>query len=193
MRIYLFLWLSVMIGLLLSACQFAAVPDPPTQELLLPLSQLPSSWELSGVPRPMGAGIGFGDKDDTYISFKLKGDKYIISDHFVLHYPGVRQAEKGYLDLHRSHFNDNSIAVDAPWQTPTELSYTSSYANQFRMACTINNVAGPKQVCEVMGQYGQYVLIFYSIIRPDTMSLSEFNDVAQFLDEMMVMKLELDR
>ncbi|MBE7528202.1 MAG: hypothetical protein HS099_00515 [Ardenticatenaceae bacterium] len=162
-----------------------------TQDLLLPLEALPSTWEISGSPRPMGPGIGFGDEDDTYISFKLKSDKYNIAYQFMLHYPNIRQAEKGYLDLHRSHFNDNSIAVDVPWQTPAELSYTSSYADQFRIACTINNVAGPKQVCQVMGQYGQYVLIFHSVIRPDTMSLSEFNGVAQFLDEMMVKKLAL--
>ena len=189
MLMSLLLWSSIIGMLAATACQSSSEQDLATEDLLLPLEALPSSWEISGPPRPMGPSIGFGDEDDTYISFKLKNDKYIISDHFILHYPNVSQAEKSYGDLHRSWFNDNSIAVDAPWQTPAELSYTSSYANQFRMACTINNVAGPKQGCTVLGQYGEYVFIFHSIIRPDTMTLSEFNDVTQFLDEMMIEKI----
>lgn len=191
----LMLWLGVISLMTLAACQSSAKPDPPTQELLLPLDPLPSTWEISGSPRPMGpsTSIGFGDEDDSYINFKLKSSKYIISSHYVLYYPSVRKAEAGYLKESRSGFNDNSIAIDKPWETPAELSYTSTYAEQFRVACTINNVAGPKQVCVIMGQYGQYVTIFHSMIRSDTMSLREFNDVVRFLDEMMVRKLQLDR
>ncbi|MCA9898952.1 MAG: hypothetical protein KC433_12245 [Anaerolineales bacterium] len=186
------LLLGSLIGMLsITSCQSPSKQDLATQDLLLPLEILPPSWELSGAPRPMGPSIGFGDEDDTYISFKLQSEKYIISDHFVLFYSNENQANNGYEDLYRSEFNDNSIAIDTLWQTPPELSYTSSYAAQFYMACTINNVAGPKQICKVMGQYGKYVTIFYSIIQSDTMSLSEFNDVAQFLDEMMVQKLGL--
>ena len=175
----------------MTACQSLPEQGLATQDLLLPLEVLPASWEVSGSPRPMGSSIGFGDDDDAYVSFKLKSEKYIISYHFTLHYSNEGQAENGYADLYRSQFNDNSIAVDTPWQAPPELSYTSSYADQFHMACTINNVAGSKQVCKVMGQYSKYVTIFHGIISPDTMSLGEFNDIAQFLDEMMAQKLEL--
>lgn len=190
----LILWAG-MIGILIMgvACGALTEPDPPTQELLLSLEPLPRSWEISGSPRPMGPDIGFGDKDDHYVNFKLKSSKYIISSHFVLFYPNARKAGTGYLEMSRSEFNDNSIAVDKPWETPPELSYASSHADQFRAACTINNVAGPKQVCEIMGQYGQYVTIFHSVIGPDTMSLNEFNDVIRFLDEKMVRELKLDQ
>ncbi len=184
---------GLFVPFIMASCQPDPKPNPPTQDLLLPIEALPSSWEISGSPRPMGPAIGFGDEDDTYVSFKLKSDKYSISYQFMLHYPNVNQAEKGYLDLQRSHFNDNSIAVNVPWQTPAELSYTSIHADQFRTACTINNIAGEKQVCQVMGRYGQYVLIFHSVIRQDTVSLSEFNNVVQFLDEMVVMKLGLNQ
>lgn len=183
LRLLLLIALS---GTMLAACQPLHEPDPTAEELLLPLSQLPATWEVSGSPRPMGPHIGFGDEDDYYISFKLKSSKYIISDHFVLSYPSVRKAEAGYLKLFPAQFNDYSIAVNKPWETPAELSFTSTYANQFHMACTINNVAGEKQVCEVMAQYGKYISIFYAEIRTDTMSLSDFNSIARFLDEMMV-------
>jgi hypothetical protein len=167
-HILLPLLLSGLIGALtITACQSSSKQDLATQALLLPLGILPSSWELSGDPRPMGPSIGFGDEDDTYVSFKLRSEKYNISYHFVLFYSNEGQANNGYEDLYRSQFNDNSIAVDVPWQTPPELSYTSSYADQFHMACTINNVAGPKQVCKVIGQYGKYVTIFHSIIGSD--------------------------
>jgi hypothetical protein len=58
------------------------------------------------------------------------------------------------------------------------------------MACTINNVAGQKQVCKMMARYGQYITIFHCVIRPETMSLQEFNNVVKFIDEMMVRKLQ---
>lgn len=175
------------------ACESVTLPDPPTEDLLLPIEQLPSTWEVSGSPRSMGPHIGFGDEDDAYVNFKLKGSKYNISSHFVLYYPSMPKAEAEFLAMSRSNFNDNSIAVDEPWETPIELSYVSSHADQFRVACTINNVAGQKRVCKMMGQYGQYVTIFHSVIRSDTMSLRQFNDVIQFLDKMMMEKLQLDR
>lgn len=175
------------------ACESVTDVDPPTEELLLPTEQLPSTWELSGSPRSMGPHIGFGDQDDAYVNFKLESSKYHIASHFVLYYPSMRKAEAEYLTMTRSEFSDNSIAVDKPWETPIELSYVSSHADQFRVACTINNVAGQKQVCKMMGQYGQYVTIFHSVIRTDTMSLRQFNDIIQFLDGMMVQKLQLDR
>ncbi len=177
----------------LAACQPDTGPSPAARDLLLPIEALPEHWELAVTPRPMGPNIGFGDEDDSYASFKLKDDKFIISDHFLLHYPNARRAEAGYQKEYGSEFNDSSIAVNQPWETPPELSYTSPYAEQFRVACTINNVAGPKQVCKVMGQYGRYVSIYYSIIREDTMTLEEFNSVVQTIDENLAQALQLEQ
>ncbi len=184
--------MTIVLLIILVSCQTNTEPDLATSALLLSIEPFPPSWEVvSGSPRPMGpATIGFGDEDDSYISFKLKSSKYIIADHFVLHYPSESKAENGYATEFSSGFNDNRSTIDMPWQTPPELSYASTYADQFHVACTINNVAGQNQVCKVIARYGKYVTIF-QVMNFDAISLDEFNDVVKYLDEMMIQKLNL--
>lgn len=161
-----------------------------TKELILPISQFPSSWEVSGNPKPMGSGIGFGDEDDFYANYKLKNNKHIISSQYVLYFSSLHQAKNEYSRLEGSEFNDNSIAISQAWERPREIEFSSNIADQYRVACAINNVAGEKQVCKVMIQYGQYIIIFTTIISPDIMTLEEFNSLIQFLDEFVIQKLE---
>lgn len=174
------------------ACQSTLGSDRPAQELLLPVEYLPSGWLTYGSPRSMGPQIGFGDEDDSYITFSLEDDEYTTARHFVLHYPSASAATDSYLKLFSSEFNDNSIAIEAPWETLPELSYTNPKAEQFHMACVTNLVTGPKQICKMMAQYENYIVIFSSHTGPNTMSLSEFNSVIRSIDEIMVKELQLD-
>lgn len=191
---HILILLILILGMItIIGCQALFKPEIATSDLILPLEALPPTWEMAYAPRPMGSHIGFGDEDDTYVSFKLKSSIYHISGHYVMYYPTLGRAKTDYENKSRSWFNDHSIAVDAPWQTPAELSYTSPFADQFRMACTINNIAGQEQVCTMLARYGKYVVIFHSVIAPDTISLSEFNGVVQYLDKMMARKLGLDQ
>lgn len=140
----------------------------------------------------MGPQIGFGDEDDSYVTFNIEGDEHTIARHFVLHYPSASEASSGYLKLFPSEFNDNSIAIEASWETPPELSFTSTKAEQFRTACVTNLVTGPKQICKMMAQYENYIVIFSSHTSQNSMSLSEFNGVIQVIDDIMVKALQLD-
>lgn len=191
----LFLWIVLACVLITigSACQSTAEPEPPTEELLLTLEQLPPSWETSSPPRSMGPHIGFGDEDDSYVSFTPNNDDANVATHYVLYYRNQRKVEAAYHELSRSQFNSNSIAVDKPWEPVPELPYTSTQADQFRTACTINNIAGRRQVCQVMAQYGQYITIFHSVIGVDFMTLQQFNSVIQAVDETMVNQLQYNR
>jgi hypothetical protein len=187
------LWVSFVSMLAVGGCQSTSEPDPPTIELLLPVEALPESWEISDPPQSMGPhNLGIGDEDDSYVSFKLKGSLYNHSYHLVFYFPSERKAEAEYLDMFRSEFSDGRVSVGRPWDTPVELSYVSPRANEFRQACTINTVAGRREVCKAMGRYGRYVTIFHSTIVPETISLAEFNDIVQLLDENMVNRLNLN-
>lgn len=138
----------------------------------------------------MGQHIGFGDEDDTYVDFKLVGDRFIITSQYIMRFSTVQKAERDYVWLFGFDF---SLGVDAPWQTPPDVSYVSPCADQFRMACTINNVAGPKQVCQVKGRYANYVMVFSSVVEPHTITLAGFNQAARAADQIMVRPLGLDR
>lgn len=181
-------WLkiSMILVICLSACWQSPIPNPPTQQLILPIDIFPETWEISGDPTAMGLGIGFGDEDDTVIRFKLKDEKYNVAMHYIFFYPSENRARKAYPE---GFFNDNSIAVNHSWQIPEGLSYESSVADQFRIGCTINNIAGEKLVCQVAARYGNYTTIFHSTIREDTITLDQFNEIVKYLDEMMIEKL----
>ncbi|MDA0242263.1 MAG: hypothetical protein OT477_02510 [Chloroflexi bacterium] len=169
-------------------CLPALTPNPPTQQLVLPINIFPETWEMSGAPTAMGPSIGFGDEDDAVARFKLKDEKYNVAMHYIFFYPSENSAIKAYPE---GFFNDNSIAVNHPWQIPEELSYESSVADQFRIGCTINNIAGENLVCQIAARYGNYTTIFHSSIREDTITLDQFNGIVKYLDEMMIEKLNI--
>jgi hypothetical protein len=58
------------------------------------------------------------------------------------------------------------------------------------MACTI--IAGI-EVCEVIGQYEEFVTIFHSGIGDNLMTLDQFNIVVQHIDEKFAKFLNLQR
>lgn len=159
----------------------------------MPASSLPETWEMVSTPQPMGASLGFGNEDDSYVAYKLIEGKYNLAYHYVYQYNNLQAAQEGYVDLEASNFNDKRVTIDASWQTPQQLSYHSVVANQFYMACTINNVAGRREVCQLIAQYGRFVTVFHSVISTDTMSLINFNTVAKKLDEHMITKLGIDK
>ena len=115
------LYMGVIGLIMFVACQTSTGAERPAQELLLPAEQLPPGWETYGSPRPMGPQIGFGDDEDSYVTFNLKNDEYTIARHFVLHHPNTRAAHRNYLKLLLSEFNDNSIAIEGQWETPRLL------------------------------------------------------------------------
>ncbi len=185
-----FLFLSLVIALI-AGCSTSSSHrrNFDSVNLILPIDAFSDNWEMVHAPKPMGDSIGFGDEDDSYVSYKLLDDKYNLAKHLVMHFSSEREASKEYERLLRTRFNDNSIATDKPWTKPSEFTFNSSTASQFHVACTINNVAGQKQVCQMMGQYEEFVTIFHSIIRLDTMSLLEFNEIVHKIDDIMVTNL----
>lgn len=182
----LIMWLVIVSG-----CTQQPERNFTTSDLIIPIEKMPTGLEFAFEPSPMGLEIGFGDADDTYVSFKPITSKYYAASHYVLLFNNSQKAENWYEREFPSEFNSNSIAVDEPWQTPPELvSFKSRMADQYYVACTINNIAGPKQVCEFMAQYDEFVVIFSSGIRPGIMTIEQFKDVIGEIDQIMVTFLQ---
>jgi hypothetical protein len=135
----------------------------------------------------MGPALGFGDEDDAALAFKSVSEKYNSADHFVLRFPSTQLASNWYQENFSNQYNSNSIAVSAPWTTPSTWSFHSS---QQHAACTINNVAYEKEVCQFMGQYEEFVVIFWSVIRPNLMTHNQFERTVAAIDGIMRSHLE---
>lgn len=159
-------------------------------DLLLPVDSMPAGWEMIGRPRPMGAVDGFGDEDDAVLSFKSGPTENILADHFVLRFSNAHQASVWYQKHLPGWFNSESLAVSKPWTTPSTWSFSSSLAAEQHAACTINNVVYEKEVCKYMAQYEEFVVIFWSVIRPDLMTVEQFENTVAAIDAIMVLHLE---
>lgn len=190
--IYASLWLSTSL-LFLFACTPKVKRAFTPADLIVPIDYFPLHWEMAGKgkPSPMGSDLGFGDKDDRYVNYKLINDKFNLSSHYVMQFDSAEEATDWYREEFSYHFNDNSIAVDAPWRTPAAATFESVLADQFFLGCTINNVVRPKQVCQFIGQYEEFVILFWAIIRSDTMSVAEFEKIVEGIDTIMYEHLQL--
>lgn len=161
-------------------------------DLIISVSYFPDGWEMSGdkQPSPPGDLVPGSDENDRYTSYKLVNNKYNLARHYVLQFDDADEAADWYIEEFPYYFNSNSMAVDEPWRTPPEATFASSFADQYFLGCTINNVDGRKQVCQFMGQYEEFVTIFSASVRSDTMTLAEFEEIVKGIDVTMMSHLQ---
>lgn len=186
-------WIIALFGVVwfLTGCRELAPTRTFTAlDLVLPVDSMPPGWEVIGRPRPMGAVDGFGDEDDAVLSFKSGPTETILADHFVLRFPNARKASTWYQEHLSGEFNSRSPAVSKPWTTPSAWSFSSSLAAKEYAACTINNVVYEKEVCKYMAQYEEFVVIFWSVIRPDLMTTEQFESTVEAIDAIMISHFE---
>lgn len=157
--------------------------DFTTLDLLIPIERMPPGWEISGEPRPMSSGEG--GPDDSQVQFKPLTEKYNLARHWVWQYNDTEEASKGFERQFLRWFNSNSIAIDRPWREPDGWSYSSPDANEFHVACTINNVVTTKEVCQAIWQYDEFVIVFGSVIRQELMTMEQFESVVREIDRIM--------
>lgn len=167
--------------------------DFSTEDLLLTQTLAPSNWERTRDAPVSIERFGFGnEKRDRWVGFVSPSDpeRLVFANHFVLQFRSNGEAASWYESELGTWFNDNSIAISEPWHNYPELTFQPSFAEQNRIACTVNNVAGEQLVCTIMAQYEEFVVIFSSVIDSDTTSVSGFNEIVEQIDRIMVEHLQ---
>lgn len=183
--------------LLLNSC-ITGPPAPTrsftTEDLLLTETDVPSHWHLARIA-PMGSSIGLGDEeDDRRAMFTQPNDEkhLVFASHMVLHFDNNSRAARWYKQKQPAWFNDNRVSIEEPWQRLPELSYQSAFAQQYHVACKISNMTGRKQVCSMIAQYEEYVVIFHSTIESYSVSVAGFNELVRRIDEIMATHLQVE-
>lgn len=172
------------IGLLLVSCTTTTSQlevDP--SELLIGLTDMPDNWYV----------VSQGELPDNYrqqggasIEFNVNNPQVLyVAAHRVYEYKSERQAAKEFEKQLPHRFNSSSIASYTSWQPPQELSYTSTVADQFYFACHKGSVNGIKTVCQAMGQYGNYLVVFHTYLVPEYMTYSDIESILQTIDARM--------
>lgn len=200
--------IKVVLGVLLLAilmlggcCYYLTAPyltapverDFNVTDLFLPLDLFPENWQEVGEIRPMGpnSSIAIGDPDDAYISYKIRQAPTNMAYYYVYNEYNEGIAKRWFDRMLRTEFNNNRVSVEEPWHTPDELSYHSTYADQFHVACFVSHMVKRTFVCEVVAQYEEFGVDFHSVIEPDTLTLEEFNTIVCHIDAVFVARLGL--
>lgn len=162
-------------------------------DLFLPLDVFPENWQEVGDVRPMGpdSSIGIGDPDDAYISYKVRQAPTNLAYYYVYWNEYTGSAESWFNRTLKTDFSDGRVSIAVPWNTPDELSYRSAHADKFHVACATLEMVGRKLVCKVIAQYEEFGVMFHSVIRPDALTLEQFNTLVCQIDAVFVARLEL--
>lgn len=162
-----------------------------TEDLLLTEADVPANWHLARIA-PLGPSIGFGDEeDDREAMFTQPNDEQqlVFASHIVLHFDTQQQAARWYAGEESVRFDNNRVSVERPWWIPQDLSYQSSFAEHFHVACMVGNMVDSHQVCSMLGQYEEYVVILHSRIEPNWIDVAGFNSLVGRVDEIMMERL----
>jgi len=158
------------------------VPPPaapcPIETLLVNEAVFPEGWEQQGVPDSRGAPASFGvERIGIDFSTPTRG----VAVQHVYRAFNTRAAAAGYRDF----MSDFSVREEeTEWTLPTELTYRSQVADQFRLGCSTHCPSGVQR-CQFIGQYGPYVVVFHTYMSSDMMTYGDFERILQDIDRRM--------
>lgn len=153
-------------------------PAPPCdiESLLITESLFPTGWEEEMSPfhdAPARFGVERIGKEFLSSGPVAIQDIYRAAD--------ASTAAAGYEDF-QSDFTVRDDQSD--WIVPEGLSYNSSIADQFRVACAVRYPI-PEEVCQFIGQYGVYVVRFHTHMSPELMTYQDLERILLDIDRRM--------
>ena len=147
-------------------------------ELELPSSIFPDGVRISPI-HPSSEGAGEIERGSQSIFWNSGNGS---AGYDINRYPTIKKAIKVY-ELDYSHMADSE--TKNVWVRPTELTYSSSTADQFFVACGdwlgINH-------CGMLARYREYE-IFFRAIMDDQMAYSDFEKIIVYIDEQISSRL----
>ena len=181
--------LCIVTVLAIEGCRYEEAPSRSflSSELLLQLDDLPAHWESQGPPERLDVAFGMGDEDDSVVGFSIDGVQSTALN-YIYQEPTKTAAIRLYDKQVVALFRDQSIVRNVPWSVPSELSFNSPYTDRMHMECTV--VAG-SEVCRAIAQYEEYVIVFSSAVGEDGMTISEFNEILEAIDQKFATVLAL--
>jgi hypothetical protein len=178
-------WLAAVVVLLLivSGCVSGAPQrDFPTEALLLDETAFPPETK-AGPTMPMPNKLG--SRESRGLTFY---GRFGIANHDVYRYRSAMQAASTFERETTLWFPNTQFS--GPWTVPSELSYQSSIADRFYLACSIE-MGIP--MCNGIAQYEEYFIRFNVHMHPEYMTYQDLERVLRAMDERMVQYLGKNR
>lgn len=191
--------LTAFLLLALTSCYLAGPPakerDFGATDMFLPLDLFPENWQEVGEIRPMGpdSALGFGDTDDAFLGYNIKQAPTNMAYYYVYKNSAEGLAKSWFSKMLESRFSNRRVSISQPWQTPDAISYQSTFADQFHVACAEMELVNKVTVCRIIARYEEFCVDFHSVIRDNTLSLQEFNTIVCHIDAVFVARLGLSK
>ena len=147
-------------------------------ELELPSSIFPDGVQISPI-EPSSEGSGEIERGSQSI-FWNSGNG--LASYDINRYPTVNKAIRIY-EFDQSHMVDSETGN--LWVQPAELTYSSSKADQFFVAC--GNWSGIDR-CGMLVRYQEYE-IFFRAVMDNQMTYSDFEKIIVYIDEQISSRL----
>jgi hypothetical protein len=170
--------------------RIGAIPHPtpafPIEKLLLDESAFPEGWRAT---RPFDPDRRIAAEQITRNILSNKCHPLTVgATHDVYRfYGGASSAAEAYPEETAIWFSPNW----GDWSIPAELSYESPVAEQYRFGCRIEQETATI-LCQALGQYEQYIVVFDAELDPDHPECLTFTDLERILvaiDERMALCL----
>ena len=151
--------LAVALVLMVACIPHQPQPGADLAKLLIDLSAMPEDWGITSTGEPPD---NIRQHSGASIWFAARTPDLRVAEHSVYRYKSERQAAKEFKRMLPAWFNSSSIASLTPWEPPAELPYISPVAEQFHLACHLNAIKQPAQICQALGQYENYLVVFHT-------------------------------
>ncbi len=170
-------------------CSCNAGPPPSrgftAHELLIDETTFPLGWYAESPFELAGPTVGKAEEYERVgRSFYDHGNRAIQK---IYRYGSDKQATQQFHQRRGQIFKSDQFTSE--WITPEELTYQSSFADQFHLACATRS----KYICQALGQYEEYIIVFSIDMIPYTnITYADLERILQAIDERMIYYLELD-
>ena len=166
------IFLYVLFLILLSSCSaLDSLQKCPIQSMLLTKNDFPDGTIIefysSAVPEMPEISAGF---DATY--------GYSLMYHEVARFPWQWAAEKEFQE--GKNISTGSAENNTTWTKPPELTYVSSFFQNYYVVCA-NSLPAMYQ-CRMEAQYHEYYTFFFAYIQEKGVTLNMFNSFLQKID-----------
>jgi len=185
-----FLLVAVVLSVGTAGCSGVFICRPPSaapcdiETLLVQETAFPEGWEESGPPRSEEATARFGIEK---IGTGFSTPKYGVAIQDVYRAQDAGAAASGYQDF-MSFFLLREGETE--WFLPSELTYGTPSADQFRLGCSTQRTSGVER-CQFIAQYGVYLLRFHTYMSPEMMTYDDLKHILQDIERRMVECLDL--
>ena len=173
MKLNLCLTLLPFLILLTSCTTNSAQNKCDIKDLLLEKKDFPQGTIIND---PFSPVDGYpAESADVSASFRNDGMFQVVA-----RYSSANRAEREFTET-SEYFKEDSFGDS--WKTPVEISYESSFAQNYHVAC--GNLSQGYQ-CRMIGQYNKDFVFFFAYISDDGINLEGFQDLLIKLDDRII-------